>query len=69
MKVVIEKKAAKYLESLDVVMKQRIEQALKDLAKEPAIETNLTAEEKKWVQEGRKHYKEHPEDFVPLTLG
>jgi len=67
-KVVIEKKAAKYLESLDVVMKQRIEQALKDLAKEPAIETNLTAEEKKWVQEGRKHYKEHPEDFVPLTL-
>jgi len=34
-KVVIEKKAAKYLESLDAVMKQRIEQALKDLAKEP----------------------------------
>ena len=102
MRVVIEKKAAKYLENLDAVMKQRIEQALKDLAKEPpsgdivtlhsfiddlpdyclssvepllsylarepAIETNLTAEEKKWVQEGRTHYKEHPEDFVPLTL-
>jgi len=30
------------------------------------IETDLTDEEKKWVQEGDKHYKEHPEDFVPL---
>jgi len=50
-------------------MKQRIKQALEDLAKEPLsgdIETNLTAEEKKWVQEGRKHYKKHPEDFIPL---
>ena len=35
MKVVLEKKAAKYLESLDAVMKQRIKQALWDLAKEP----------------------------------
>ena len=35
MKVVLEKKAAKYLESLDTVMKQRIKQALEDLAKEP----------------------------------
>jgi hypothetical protein len=30
------------------------------------IETDLTDEEKKWVQEGDKHYREHPEDFVPL---
>ena len=30
------------------------------------IETDLTAEEKTWVLEGRKHYREHPEDFVPL---
>ena len=35
MKVVLEKKAAKYLESLDAVMKRRINDALKDLAKEP----------------------------------
>jgi len=35
MKVILEKKAAKYLESLDAVMKQRIKQALWDLAKEP----------------------------------
>jgi len=48
MKVILEKKAAKYL------------------AGESAIETNLTDEEKGWVQEGRKQYKEHPEDFVPL---
>jgi hypothetical protein len=31
-----------------------------------AIETDLTDEEKMWVQEGRKQYKEYPEDFVPL---
>jgi len=35
MKVVLEKKAAKYFESLDTVMKQRIKQALEDLANEP----------------------------------
>jgi mRNA interferase RelE/StbE len=35
MKVVLEKKAAKYLESLDAVMKHRINEALQDLAKEP----------------------------------
>ena len=40
--------------------------AAKYLAGESAIETNLTDEEKGWVQEGRKQYKEHPEDFVPL---
>ena len=35
MKVVLEKQAAKYLESLDAVMKRRIKEALKDLADEP----------------------------------
>jgi mRNA interferase RelE/StbE len=35
MKVVLEKQAAKYLENLDVVMKRRINEALKDLAEEP----------------------------------
>jgi len=35
MKVILEKKAAKYLESLNTVMKNRINHALRDLAKEP----------------------------------
>ena len=64
MKVVLEKQASKYLESLDTVMKRRISKALKKLSSDPP--SNLTDEEKKWVQEGRKQYKEHPEDFIPL---
>ena len=35
MKVVLEKKAAKYLKNLDAAMKYRINEALKDLAKKP----------------------------------
>ena len=35
MKVVLEKQAAKYLKSLNTVMQYRINEALKDLAKEP----------------------------------
>jgi len=35
MKVVLEKQAAKYLESLDAVMRRRIHEALKGLAGEP----------------------------------
>jgi mRNA interferase RelE/StbE len=35
MKVVLEKRALKYLESLDAVMKHRINEALKDLADNP----------------------------------
>ena len=74
----MEKKAAKYLESLvrkklhvcidempDYCLSS-IEPLLSYLAGESAIETDLTDEEKRWVQEGRKQYKEHPEDFVPL---
>jgi mRNA interferase RelE/StbE len=37
MKVVIEKQAVKYLESLDTIMYRRITKALKDLEKEPPI--------------------------------
>jgi len=35
MKVVIEKQAAKYLQSMDAVMKRRINEALNDLSEEP----------------------------------
>ena len=35
MKVILEKKAAKYLESLDAVTKRRINNALKDLTGDP----------------------------------
>jgi mRNA interferase RelE/StbE len=35
MKVILEKKAAKYLENLDTVMKHRINEALRDLADDP----------------------------------
>jgi hypothetical protein len=33
---------------------------------EVIIETDLTEEEKAIVREGRKHYREHPEDFFTL---
>ncbi|MCL1818677.1 MAG: type II toxin-antitoxin system RelE/ParE family toxin [Spirochaetaceae bacterium] len=35
MKVVVEKKAAKYLESLDSITRRRITEALEELAEEP----------------------------------
>ena len=56
MRVVVEKKAGKDLESQDTATRQRIKEAL----------TDLTDEEKKWIQEGRKRYREHPEEFTPL---
>jgi hypothetical protein len=43
-----------------------VEPLLSYLAGESIIETDLSEEEKQWVREGRQHYKEHPEDFVPL---
>ncbi|MCL1818678.1 MAG: hypothetical protein FWG35_07080 [Spirochaetaceae bacterium] len=43
-----------------------VEPLLTYLAREQVIETNLTDEEKLWIQEGRNHYREHPEEFVPL---
>jgi len=30
------------------------------------IETDLTDEEHSLIEEGVKHYRSHPEDFVPL---
>ena len=33
---------------------------------ETIIETDLTDEELAIIAEGDKHYKEHPEDFIPL---
>ena len=30
------------------------------------IETDLTEEEKAAIAQGDRHYREHPEDFVPL---
>ena len=33
---------------------------------EPIIETDLTDEEKEWIEEGDRHFQKHPEDFVPL---
>ena len=43
-----------------------VEPLLSYLANEAVMETDLTDEEKMWVQEGRKQYSEHPEDFVLL---
>jgi hypothetical protein len=43
-----------------------VEPLLSYLAGEPLIETDLTDEEKALIGEGDKHYREHPEDFVPL---
>ena len=43
-----------------------IEPLLAHFADEPLIiETNLTAEEKAVIEEGRKERKEHPENFTP----
>ena len=52
--------------ALSALTTKAVEPLLSYLSSESAIETNLTDEEKNWVQEGRQHYKEHPEDFVPL---
>ena len=70
--VAVRQKLHTFIDQLPDYCLSSIEPLLSYLARESAypadtvIETNLTAEEKKWVQEGRKHYKEHPEDFIPL---
>jgi hypothetical protein len=44
-----------------------VEPILAHLADDPlVIETDLTAEEKSVIQEGRKLRREHPEEFVTL---
>jgi hypothetical protein len=34
--------------------------------KKPLVETDLTAEEQDIIAEGRREYREHPENFVSL---
>ena len=64
--VATRKKLHTFIDELPDYCLSSVEPLLSYLAGGPIIETNLTDEEKQWVQEGRKHYKEHPEDFVPL---
>ena len=64
--VAVRQKLHTFIDELPDYCLSSVEPLLSYLAREPAIETNLTAEEKKWVQEGRKQYKEHPEDFLSL---
>jgi len=61
----------KELHSLIDTMPERKLNALRPLFDvlvddETIIETDLTAEELAIIEEGDRHYKEHPEDFVPL---
>jgi len=62
----VRKKLHTFIDEMPDYCLLSVEPLLSYLAGEPVIETDLTDEEKKWVWEGRKHYKEHPEDFVPL---
>ena len=62
----VRKKLHTFIDALPDYCLSSVEPLLSYLAGESAIETNLTEEEKKWVKEGRKHYKEHPENFVSL---
>jgi hypothetical protein len=64
--VAVRKKLHSFIDEMPDNCLLSVEPLLSYLAGEPVIETNLTDEEKRWVKEGRKHYKEHPEDFVPL---
>ena len=65
--VTIRKKLHSFIDEMPDYCLSSVEPLLSYLAGgEPVIETNLTDEEKQWVQEGRIHYREHPEDFVPL---
>ena len=63
--------ARKELHSLIDTLPERKLKALRPLLDvliedEPIIETDLTDEEKEWIEEGCRHFKKHPEDFVPL---
>ena len=61
----------KELHSLIDTMPERKLNALRPLFDvltddETIIETDLTDEELALIEEGDRHYHEHPEDFVPL---
>ena len=64
--VAVRKKLHVFIDEIPDNCLSSVEPLLSYLAGKQVIETDLTNEEKKWVQEGRKHYKEHPENFVPL---
>ena len=64
--VVLRKRLHTFIEEMPDNCLSSLEPLLSYLAGEPILETDLTNEEKQWVLEGRKHYKEHPEDFIPL---
>jgi hypothetical protein len=64
--VVIREKLHTFIDEMPDNCLSSVEPLLSYLAREQVTETDLTYEEKMWVQEGRKHYREHPEDFVPL---
>jgi hypothetical protein len=64
--VAVRKKLHTFIDEMPDNCLLSVEPLLSYLAGEPVVETNLTDEEKRWVQEGRKHYREHTEDFVPL---
>jgi hypothetical protein len=63
---VMRKKLHTFIDEMPDYCLASVEPLLSYLAGEPRIETDLTSEEKEWVQEGRKRYREHPEDFVSL---
>jgi len=62
----VRKKLHTFIDEMPDYCLSSVEPLLSYLAGEPVIETDLTDEERNWVWEGRKHHKEHPEDFVPL---
>jgi hypothetical protein len=64
--LVVRRKLHTFIDKMPDYCLSSVEPILSYLAGESAIETDLTGEEKKWVQEGRKQYQEHPEDFIPL---
>jgi len=63
---VVRKKLHTFIDEMPDNCLLSVEPLLSYLAGKSIIETDLTDEEKGWVQDGRKHYREHPEDFVPL---
>ena len=56
-----------YIEAMPDYGLSIVEPILAHFADEPLIiETNLTAEEKADIEEGRKLRREHPEEFISL---
>jgi hypothetical protein len=64
--IAVREKLHAFIDEMPDYCLSSVEPLLSYLAGGPIIETNLTDEEKEWVREGRQHYHEHPEDFVPL---